>query len=289
MRLLLVGILLAWPTLAHADKRLDELRVGYEKETAGCKRSAEGVRKVAEGATELAKSEPSPELTADVEKLTAGSTIVKAYCDEIDGAIEAITKDPAATYRKLEHELDERDNRIRRGRAASKKVLAELEPISHRLIPRINAARIAGPPPSTDAKRTPVKFPSGHTVELPQLPGTWKVSGTTAIDLADYTEKGVVAFVSTRAFAKATCEQQRRIAAGDATPSELEVSTDDKKRGVAWAIGFTRSDHAVKVACATKGDGGFMATADVAPAQSKLADELARLMFRMLAVQLDGH
>ncbi len=286
MRLLLVGVVLAWPALAHADKKLDELRVGYEKEVAGCKRSAEGVRKVAEGAQELAKAEPSPALTADVDKLVAGATVVKAYCDEIDGAIDAIGKDPAATYRKLEHDLDDRDNRIRRGRAASKKTLAELEPISHRLIPRINAARVAGPAPSGD-KRTPAKFPSGRAVELPQLPGTWKVSGTSSVDTADYTDKGVVAFVTTHTFAKANCEQQRKTVAHDAT--ELELVPADMKRGLVWAVSTTRNDHVVEIACGGRGDGGGLATFDVQKGDAKLTSELHGLMLRMLDAQLDVH
>ena len=106
-------------------------------------------------------------LADDVAKLTAGRTVIEGYCTEVAGVLDVIAQNPSATYRSLEHDLDARDNKIRRARAASKAALAGLEPVIHELIPRINA-RVSSPPPPD--KRVPKKFPSGHTVELPALP-----------------------------------------------------------------------------------------------------------------------
>lgn len=289
--LVCVATLLAGAGVARADKQLDDLRTGYTKEAAGCKVSSDGVRKVADGAAELAKAATAPDdraaLASDLDKLEKGAAVVQGYCAELAGAIDAIASAPAGTtYKKLERALDERDNRIRKARAASKKTLAELEPISHRLIPRINAARVAGNPPPA-APKTPAKFPSGHVVELPAgLPGQWKISGTAATDTADYADKTAAAFVTVRAFAKATCDQQKQALAGD-KPTDLELPGARDRAELAWVVGFTRGAHVLQVACVSRGDGGFVGTLDATPIAEggKLAGELQALMLRMLAAQ----
>jgi len=283
-RALVLCVLVCAPLAALADAKLDELKTFYKKEASGCARSRDGLAKVVEGGTALAKVTPDSELAKDVALVAKGHEIVQGYCAELDGVVAVLEANPTAKYKALEKELDERDNRIRKARAASKKIIAEIEPVNRRLIPKINAARVAGPPPTE--KRVPAKFPSGRSIELPTtLPGTWKVGGSAAIDTVEYAAKGVTASISTRSFAHATCEQQRKMAttANDTGIVDVTVAADAK---LAWMIGFTRKGHVMQLGCAVIGDGGIVAISDLAGADVKLTSEAAKLLLRMTAARL---
>jgi hypothetical protein len=273
---------------AHADKQLDDLRTMYKKEAAGCTRSRDGLVKVVDGATELAKSIAEAEkadLDKDLATLTKGLETVKAYCAELDAVNGVLEANPTAKYKTLEKDLDERDNKIRKLRAASKKILASTEPITRKLVPKINAARVSAPAPAPE-KRTPAKFPSGRTIDLPSLPGQWKVTGSTATDTAEYVEKTITATVQTRSFAHATCEQQRRVATttDDANIADVEIAGDTK--AFAWIVSFQRKGHAMQTGCVTVGDGGIVATFDLSVIdQPKLTAEMSKLLLRMAAAR----
>jgi hypothetical protein len=153
------------------------------------------------------------------------------------------------------------------------------------------------PPPAAEPKRIPGKFPSGRSVELPPLPGTWRLSGTSTTDTADYSEappKGpaITASATARVFSAATCDQQRKaiLVRGDADGLiDLDLP-GAKELGVAWSSRYTRREaataHLVTVLCVPGKNGGLVATADVVPAdRAALADELAKLLLRMIAAQ----
>lgn len=263
---------LAWIALfsssvALADKRTDEIATGYEKESAACKRSESGVAKVLEGARGLADE------TADTEKLDKGHAVVVAYCAELDGALEVLKG--AASYKSVERQLDERDNKIRGLRAQSKKVIADLEPVMHRLIPKINAAR-SGPQQVVD-KRTAAKFPSGRSIELPPLGGQWKLSGTTATDVAEYADR---ATLTAQPFKESTCEAEKRRLAGI---DKVSLQTPE---GVSWIATYGQKGHQYELACAQGTSGGVVGMVDLTGDDAKLFEELGKLVLRMMQTQL---
>lgn len=274
---------------ARADKTTDELQAGYEKEAAACATQAGGVAKVADGAARLQASLVGAEhdaLDADVAKLAKGKTLVDAYCAELATALDLLHGNPGARYKALERQLDEHDNKIRRARADSKRAIGELEPVIRALVPRINA-RAAPAQPAPD-KRAPAKFPSGRSVVLPVLAGSWRMSGTPTSDTADYTEGKLAASIWTKPFEGATCEQEKRVASGadEARPS----SEAAKAIGVAW---LTRgavhgaAPRATAFACVPGGAGGWMGfvTIEGTAAPAATRDALDELMIAMLAAQ----
>ncbi len=282
---------------AHADRKLQSFKPDFVREAAGCQVQASGLTKVLAGATELAKSgEPAEraELARDGELLAAGLAVVKEHCDEVAAMIAFIDANATAPYRSVASELDARYKKIVKLRAASKKTTEELQPTTRKLIVRI-ARR--PPPAAPEPKRIPGKFPSGRSVELPALAGTWRLSGSSSTDTADYSEappKGpaITASATARPFAGATCDQQRKALLVRADAEQL-VDLDlpgAKELGVAWSARYTRREqttaHLVTVLCVPGQSGGRLATADVVPAdRSALADQLAKLLLRMLAAQ----
>jgi hypothetical protein len=290
-------VLIALGGTAHADKKLQGFKTDFVHEVAGCTVQTSGITKVLAGATELAKTvEPAErdELARDIDQLTRGLALEKEYCDEVAAVIAFIDANANASYRSVERELDERYNKIVKLRASTKKTLEELQPITRKLIPRI-ARRPQ--PPATEPKRIPGKFPSGRAIELPPLTGTWSLSGSSTTDIAEYSETApkkpaVHASATTRPFAGATCDQQKKSLLVRADAEEL-IDLDlpgAKELGVAWGARYTRREqttaHLVSVLCVPGKAGGLLATADVVPAdRAALADELAKLLLRMLAAQ----
>lgn len=294
---------LAWILLivlagtAHADKKLAGYRPDFVHEVAGCQVQTSGIARVLVGATELAKTVEAAEraeLEGDVDQLTRGLALEKEYCDEVAAMVAFIDANAAASYRSVERELDARYTKIVKLRAASKKMLEALQPTTSKLIPRITRRP---EPDAPEPRRVPGKFPSGRTVELPVLAGTWRLSGSSTIDTADYNEAvpnqpAIIAGATTRPFSGTTCDQQRAALAAraDAEPLvELDLP-GAKQLGVAWGARYTRREqttaHLVSVLCVPGKAGGLLATADVVPAdRSALADELTRLLLRMIAAQ----
>jgi hypothetical protein len=282
---------------ALADQKLVSFKPDFVREVKGCEVQVNGLQLVLAGATELAKTaEPAERagFTRDVEQVTAGLSVVKGYCDEVAGMIAFIDANAAAPYQKIAPELDARYKKIVKLRVDSKKASEDLQPTTRRLIPMM--AR--HPQPAAAApKRTPAKFPSGRTVELPALGGAWRLSGSGATDTADYSEtpaKGpaIMARATTRVFSGGTCEEQRQalLVRADAEQLASLELPGAKEAGAAWGVRYTRREqaiaHLVSVLCAPGKGGGVLATADVVPAdRAALADELAQLLVRMLAAR----
>lgn len=274
--LVVAVVLLAGPALA--DPRIAALTSGYEKEATACKVHLDGVTKVHTGAQGL-KDEA---IAADVEALAKARAAVQEYCDELAATLELLRADPGASYKSLEKQLDDHDNKIRKLRQSSKQALDGVAPVIQRLIPRINA-RVAVEPPGE--KHAPGKFPSGRSVELPALPGTWRVAGTAATDIVEYTEDKIDATVTVRPFSSSTCDQQRKTLAAKADRLEdVPASDATKPLKLAWNVSYTQKARVYQVACVTaKKDGGWLATID-APIDAKLP--LGTVMARMLAGQI---
>lgn len=268
-------MVIAFAASAAADSRITSLVTGYDKEAAACRIHADGVAKVLAGAQTLDDAKD------DVAVLDQAHADVQAYCDEVNATLELLRADPKATYKSLEKQLDEHDNKIRKLRQSSKKTLDALQPVIQRLIPRINARVGAA---ATSEKRVPGKFPSGRTVELPSLPGTWKVSGTAATDIVEYTEKPIVATVEVRPFSAATCDQQRKAILAKVEHVDAAEQTDATKQlKLKWNLAYTKAGRVTQVACIDGKTGGWLATID-APEGAKLP--LGTVMARMLAAQI---
>jgi len=290
MRPLPVLLLLATSSTALADKKTEAMRPGFVKEAAACQIEVRGRAKLIAGATALLATLEGSEkeaLDKDLATLAAGQATISAYCSEVEALVAFLAASATASYKSVEKELDERDNKVRTQRKAAKKLVAELTPITRALIPRIK--RLPTPAAATDA-RPASKFPSGRSVVLPALSGTFSLSGSTTTDAVEYVEKTASAKVSTRTFDKATCDQQRKALSAKSTQiTELEVPETGKAAGVVWSVRFTQEDkipHLVQVACIARKDGGVVATADVQPAANRaLADEVGKLMFAMLAAR----
>lgn len=291
-------VMIALAGTAHADKKLQGFKADFVHEAAGCQVQVNGLARVLAGATELARTaEPAEraERDHDVEQLTQGLAIEKAYCDEVAAVIVFLDANAAAPYRAVERELDARYTRIVKLRAAAKKAVEELGPTTRKLIPLL--ARRPAPP--AEPRRIPGKFPSGRSVELPALAGTWRISGTPTTDAADYGEAPagrppILASATTRPFAGSTCDQQRKALL--ARPDAEQVVDLDlpaaRQLKVAWGARYTRREptaaHLVTVLCvpAAGGEGGVLAIADVAPAdRGALVDELTALTLRMISAR----
>ncbi len=265
------------------------MKPGFVKEVAACQIEVRGRAKMITGATALLATLEGSEkdaLDKDLQQLTAGQATISAYCSEVEALVAFLEANAAASYKSVEKELDERDNKVRAQRKAAKKLVAELTPITRALIPRLKRV----PTPAASETRAASKFPSGRSVVLPALSGTFSLSGSTTTDTVDYVEKTASAKVSTRTFDTATCDQQRKaLSAKSPLITELEVPETSKAAGVVWSVRFTQEDkipHLVQVACIARKNGGVVATADVQPAANRaLADEVGTLMFAMLAIR----
>ena len=271
---LVVLAVIALASRASADAKLDQLATGYDKEAAACKIHADGVAKVLAGAKEL------PDAAADVDALTKAGAANQDYCDALAAVLGVLRGDPSATYKSLEKQLDDADNQIRKLRKSSKVALDGVQPVIAKLIPKINAARVAAPP--AGERKIPGKFPSGRTVDLPSLPGTWKVSGSAATDILEYEEGKVEASVTVKPFSQATCDQQKKSIA-DKHLEDVAPTDAQKQIKLAWYVAYTQKARVIQVACVAGKAGGWLATVD-APIDAKLP--LGTVMARMLAAQI---
>jgi hypothetical protein len=257
----------------------------------GCAVQTSGLAKVATGAAALVKTAEAgerEELERDAERLGKAAAQVKEYCDAVGEMVTFLQANADTPYRKVERDIDARDNKVRKMRTDAKKLLEEIQPIVKKTIPRIAARRAAAP---AEERTTPGKFPSRRAIELPNLPGSWRLSGSAITDTAEYTDKAATASVTARQFTAATCEQQKKatLARGDAT--DVADLTVPKDAGVEWGVRYTRKDakaaHAIIAMCAPTKSGGILAVADVAPAdQAAVAAEIGKLVLRMIAAQL---
>jgi hypothetical protein len=271
-----VSMVLALASPVAADSKIGELTTGYAKEAASCQVHADGVAKVDAGGKLLLADRPDDAVAADVAKLDAAHVTVQAYCDEINAVLELLRADPKATYKSLERQLDERDNKIRKLRQASKKTLDELDPVIRRMVPKINA-RVA--PPDKPAKTTTAKFPSGRLVTLPNGAGAWKLSGTKTTDVAEYTEGKAVTTITVRAFTGATCEQQRTAIAGkdaaNVTMNKVGVVEQGREQRTAWIMDYPHALRTIHAFCVAGDNRSWISTVDFPTPTPRALNDLA--------------
>lgn len=262
-----------------ADSKTKELAQGYEKEVAACQTRADGVTKVAVG-TQALVDDGQNQHEADLAALRAGLAQVQAYCAELTATLEILKADPNARYRSLERKLDEQDNKIRKLRQSTKKVLDELAPVISRMIPQINA-RVGTAAPTT--KRVHVTFPSGRAINALVFAGAYRTSGSEATDILEYAEAKTSATITAKLVANATCEQQRQaITATDAT--EIAATDATKALGLAWYIAYAKPTRRLRVACRATTAGAIVATLDE-PAAASAWPELEPVLAAMIAAR----
>ncbi|HEY6033654.1 MAG TPA: hypothetical protein VIV58_05320, partial [Kofleriaceae bacterium] len=243
--------LCALPSVARADGKTKQLATGYTKELAACHTRADGVGKAKTGAQALVDG-GAAEFRDDLDALTKGYDVIQSYCAELDATL-ALIADPNASYKQLEHQLDDHDNKIRALRKSSKQALDSLAPAIARVIPAVNARAGTAAPV---VKKTPLVFPSGRKVDAPALAGSWKVSGTLTTDTAEYAEGKASATLSVRELG-ATCATRKK---------ELPASAVDapnppaKVEYYAW---YDKDDRRVRVACRATKSGSLVATLDM--------------------------
>jgi hypothetical protein len=242
---------------AAADSKTKELAKSYEKELAACEMRLHGIERVTAGAQSLV-DDGQRQYEADLAALRAGLVELQAYDAELTATLQILNTDPGAPYRSLERKLDEQDNKIRKLRQSTKKVLDDLAPVTSRMIPVINARAGTAAPA---AKRVHIQFASGRAIDAPLLTGTYRTLGTDATDTVEYAEGKDSARVTTKLIANATCEQQRQaIAAPDAT--DVPATGATQSLGLAWYIGYAKSGRRLRAACRATKAGAVLATLD---------------------------
>lgn len=190
-------VLLLVATAAHADKKIQSMTPGFQREAQTCTTQVSGLKKVQTGAAALApalSADDKAALDKDLEALKTGLAGVEAYCTAVTELVAFLEASKDASYKSVEKELDTRDNRVRKLRKASKATIEALTPITRRWIGRIAQNQVQKP---DEPKSKATAFPSGRSAVLPVLgKGTWKVSGGKNHDLATYTDGPASADVS---------------------------------------------------------------------------------------------
>ncbi len=263
---------------AAADSKTKELAKGYEKELAACEMRLHGVERITAG-TQALVDDGQRQYEADLAALRAGLTELQAYDAELTATLQILNADPGASYRSLERKLDEQDNKIRKLRQSTKKVLEDLAPVSSRMIPVINA-RAGTPAPVV--KHVHIQFASGRAIDAPLLTGTYRTLGTDATDAVEYAEGKDSAKVTTKLVANATCEQQRQAIAADA--SDVPATGATQSLGLAWYVGYAKSGRRLRAACRATKAGAVLATIDE-PAGVSGWPELEPVLTAMVAAR----
>lgn len=264
---------------AAADSRTKELARSYEKELAACEMRLHGVERVTAGTQALVDG-GQRQYEADLAALRAGLAEVQAYDAELTATLQILNADPGASYRSLERKLDEQDNKIRKLRQSTKKVLEDLAPVTARMIPVINA-RVGTAAPVV--KRVHIQFASGRAIDAPLLTGEYRTLGNDAIDSVEYAEGKGTATITTKLVANATCEQQRKaIAAADAT--DVTATGATQSLGLAWYIGYGKPGRRLRAACRVTKAGAVLAMLDE-PAGSSGWPELEPVLAAMIAAR----
>ena len=264
---------------AAADSRTKELAKSYEKELAACEMRLHGIERVTSGTQGLV-DDGQHQYDADLAALRAGLTELQAYDAELTATLQILNADPNAPYRSLERKLDEQDNKIRKLRQSTRKVLEDLAPVTARMIPVINA-RVGTAAPVV--KRVHIQFASGRAVDAPLLAGQYRTMGTDVVDIVEYEEGKASATITTKLIANATCEQQRKaIAATDA--SDVPATGAAQSLGLAWYIGYARIGRRLRAACRATKAGAVLATLDE-PAGGSGWPELEPVLTAMIAAR----
>ena len=285
-RVLAVVVVLVAGT-AVADKKIQQLTPGFEREAQTCATQVSGLEKVQTGSTTLAPTlspQDKATLDKDLEALAAGLTAVKSYCTEVTGLVEFLKANAAAPYKSVEKELDTRDNTVRKLRKDSKKTIEAMQPITRRWIGKIAQAQTQRPDPG--AKATPGKFPSGRAVELPPMAGQWKLSGEKQSDDVEYVDKTWTANVFVRSFSAATCEQQQRSLAPDAKLMAANLLPGfSEGQETAWVAAVRGPKTYAETMCVRGATGGWLGILEVKPAWTDAAIPVRALLMRMIMAQ----
>jgi ABC-type transporter Mla subunit MlaD len=271
-------VLCAVAAPAAADSKTKELARGYEKELAACQTRADGVTKVAAGAQGLV-DDGQKQHDADLAALRAGLTQMQTYCAELTATLEILGADPNAKYRSLERKLDDQDNKIRKLRQSTKKLLDDLAPVISRLIPSINA-RVGSAAPAP--KKLRLKLHGERAVDGPALGGTFRTSGSETTDIVEYTEAKASATLTTTLVAGATCAQQRQAITADA--SDIAATDAIKALRLAWYVTYAKPTRRLRVACRMTKAGAIVATLDD-PLAASAWPELEPLLLAMIAAR----
>ncbi len=284
MRAVALALLLVASTAA-ADKKLQQMTPGFEREAQSCKIQVSGLEKVQTQTATLVPSlspEDKAALDKDLEVLANGLVTVKAYCTEVTELAAFLKTNAAAAYRSVEAQLDARDNKVRKLRKDSKKAIGQVQPITRRWIGRIAQAQTQTP--VVVEKRTPGTFPSGRAVELPALPGSFKLSGTATGDTVEYADKAWTATVFVRSFKSATCDQQKRLLPAEASFGDIPKATE-MPEGVeaSWIATSHNETSYAEAVCVNGKAGGWLGTVTVRPDRNPAANPLRLLMIRMVA------
>ena len=281
----LVMVLIA-PLAVRADKKIQGMTPGFEREATTCAVQISGLKKVQTGSANLAPTlspEDKAALDADLATLAKGLAGVEAYCAEVTDLVTFLKASATASYKSVEKELDTRDNKVRKLRKASKATIESLQPITRRWIGRIAQAQTTKP--DVVEKKRPARFPSGRSVELPAtLTGAWKVSGNATGDTLDYADKAWSATVFVRTFTGATCEQQQKSRGTIAKPSGDPLKREGMDiawHGIVTTIGAKVHTEVACVRSST--DGGWLGTIEMRPAANEKLADLRGLMLAMVA------
>jgi hypothetical protein len=264
---------------AHADKKIQDMIPGYDRESTACQSQSKGMQKIATGVATLAKTAPEPE-RPELEKAAAalakGTAMFDDYCTELTSLVAYLKDQANASYKTVEREIDTRATKVSRLRRDAKKQTEELTPLTRKMIPRIMTVRTA---PAEPEKRTTVKFPSGRSAEFPVMAGTWRATSTATGDSVEYADKDAKLVISTRQVAGSCDDHKSAIPKGDVTEVEAKPA--------AWAVKYVRKEdsgaHAVVLACVATGTKSVIATGDLAPPNATLAEAMPALVLRMAA------
>jgi hypothetical protein len=278
-RVLVVLLLVA--SAAEADKKIQGMTPGFQREAQTCAVQVSGLKKVQTGATALAPTlapEDKTALDKDLEDLKVGIAGVESYCAEVTALVAFLEANKTTSYKAVEKELDARDNTVRKLRKLSKQIIEKLTPITRRWIGKIAQNQIREP---DEVRPKPTRFPSGRTAVLPRLGnGQWSVSGDRSYDAATYTEPGVTLIVHVAWGAGDNCDAARK----RSTPTPIEGGLP-KVEGleVAWHGGVDpgSSKGQVEMLCARSRGGTSVAKITQEPGTNpKLA------VLRQLALDL---
>lgn len=190
-------VLILAASTAYADKKIQAMIPGFQREAQTCTTQVSGLKKVQTGATALAptlSAEDKATLDKDLEELGQALAGVEAYCGQVTELVAFLEANKDASYKSVEKELDARDNTVRKLRKLGKKIIDNTTPITRRWIGRIAQNQVQKP---DEPKVKPTSFPSGRSAALPNLgKGTWKVNGGKNHDLATYTDGPATTTVS---------------------------------------------------------------------------------------------
>src|SRR5436190_1788315 len=103
---------------AVADAKITSLTKFYEREGGTCRKNARGVTVVVERGKPVAGKDA--ELAADLAELEKAQAIVEGQCTEIAAMVEFLKSNATGTYKAIQKDFDEREKKIRAGRATSK-------------------------------------------------------------------------------------------------------------------------------------------------------------------------